>query len=438
MKISIFGIGYVGVISGACLASLGHDVIGVDIASAKVAMLKRGESPIVEPEADRLIADGVRTNRLDATTDTVDAVLRSDVSFVSVGTPSAPDGTASLAAVRSVVAAIGAAIRQKSTPHTVVTRSTVPPGTAESHLIPILEEASGRRQGDGLAYYANPEFMRESSAIRDFFSPAFTLIGAAAGDNASALRELYAPVAAPIHVCSYSVAESVKYLSNAYHALKLSFANEAGAVLAAYGVDAREAFRLFCEDRSLNISAAYLRPGFAFGGSCLPKDVRGFLALARDQHVATPLLQQILPSNESIVERAYAAIAQHGRQRVSLFGLAFKEGTDDLRESPFVLLAERLIGKGFDLRIFDRSVEVSRLMGKNRLYVEAEIPHLSRLMTANPADALEGSRLAVVGHIAQPDLPHLMSSLSDQTVIDLVGIPQLAAREGIIYQGICW
>ena len=438
MQISIFGVGYVGVVSGACLANVGHKVIGVDVIPEKVKMLKAGQSPVVEPDLDRMVADGVKSGRLDATTDAREAVLRSDVSFVSVGTPSGADGAPSLAAAQSVVAAIGEAIRKKSAPHTVVMRSTVPPGTAESLFVPMLEETSGRHHGDGLKYYSNPEFMREGSAVRDFASPAFTLVGAPAGDDARLMRELYSSVTAPFHVCDYRIAESVKYLSNAYHALKLAFANEAGAILAAWGVNAPDAFEIFCEDRQLNISPAYLRPGFAFGGSCLPKDVRGLLSLARTRQVSAPLIHQILPSNETIIERAYAAIAEHGRQRIGLFGLAFKEGTDDLRESPFVMLAERLIGKGFDVRIFDRSVEMARLMGKNRLYIEAEIPHLGRLLAASPADALRDSRVVVIGHIGKRDLPDLLAGLTDQRVIDLVGLPQLRGRNGISYQGICW
>jgi GDP-mannose 6-dehydrogenase len=438
MKISIFGIGYVGTVSGACLASFGHDVIGVDLAPEKVALLKRGRSPVVEPGLEELIAAAAANGKLDATTDAAAAVRDTDISFISVGTPGGPDGKLSLAAVEAVIAEIGRTIREKALSHTVVMRSTVPPGSAESRLIPLLESASGRRQGDGVLYYANPEFMREGTAVRDFSAPPFTVIGAPAGDAATLLTELYAPVNAPMRICPYRVAESVKYLSNIYHAVKLAFANEAGAILAAHQVDAREAFGLFCEDRLLNISPAYLRPGFAFGGSCLPKDIRSFLALADDRQIAAPFLKQLLASNQSIIERTYEAIARHGRQRVSLFGLAFKPGTDDLRESPFVLLAERLIGKGFELRIFDRSVELARLMGTNLRYIDREIPHLGRLLARSPAEALAGSRIAVVGHIGEADLPALLDALSDETVLDLAGIPQLKRCKGIAYQGLCW
>jgi len=438
MRISVFGTGYVGAVSSGCLASLGHSVIGVDLSPEKVAMLNRGQSPIVEAEIGALIADAVAAGRLRATTDVAAAVAQSDLSLISVGTPSAADGSVSLAAVDGVVAAIGAAIAGKPGPHAVAMRSTVPPGTAEDRVVPLLEASSGRRLGDGLHYYSNPEFLREGTAVRDFHAPAYTLIGAPEGDDAAILRDLYAPIAAPVQVVPYRIAESVKYLSNAYHAVKLAFANEAGAILAEYGVDAPAAFRLFCEDRVLNVSAAYLRPGFAFGGSCLPKEVRSFLALAERRAVAAPLLGHVLPGNEAIIERAFRVIAAHGRQTVALFGLAFNPGTDDLRESPFVLLAERLLGRGYDVRIFDRSVKLAALLGSNRAYIEREIPHLERLMVADPGAALAGARLVVVGHIGAEDRAALLAGLDGHRVIDLADIPGLRAHPNIAYQGLCW
>jgi GDP-mannose 6-dehydrogenase len=438
MRVSIFGIGYVGTVSGACLSDFGHDVACVDVNPEKIAMLNAGQSPIVEAGVDRLIAQGRANGRLRASADAAEAVLSTDISFICVGTPSGPDGRLSMTAIDRTIATIGRAIGRKSTPHIVVMRSTVPPGIADRRVIPLLEETSGRCLGEGLIYYVNPEFLREGSAVSDFRNPPFTVVGVPEGDDASALREIYAAIDAPLHLCCYGVAESVKYLSNVYHAVKLAFANEAGAVLAARGVDAREAFRIFCEDRTLNISPAYLRPGFAFGGSCLPKDLRGFIELADQVRVAAPFLGQVLPSNNLIVERAYEAIARHGRQRVSLFGLAFKPGTDDLRESPFVLLAERLIGKGFELRIFDRSVEMARLMGSNREYIDNEIPHLARLLAATPEEALSGSRLAVIGHVGEQDRVALLAALKDAAVIDLAGIATLRSAAGIRYQGLCW
>jgi GDP-mannose 6-dehydrogenase len=438
MRISVFGIGYVGVVSCGCLAELGHDVVGVDISAEKIAMLAAGRSPIVEDAIDGLIASAVRQGRLTATDDVAAAVAGTDVSFISVGTPSAPDGGVALGAVDGVMKAIGQALRTKKGAHTVVMRSTVPPGTAEDRVIPLLEQASGRLLGQGLHYYSNPEFLREGSSVRDFRAPPFTLIGAPFGDEATVLREIYAPLAAPVHVAPLRVAESVKHISNVFHAVKLAFANEAGSILAAHGVDAREAFRLLCEDRVLNISPAYLRPGFAFGGSCLPKDVRSFLALADRQGMAAPLLKQLLPANQAIIERTYDAVARHGRLPVALFGLSFKQGTDDLRESPFVLLAEKLLGKGFELRIYDRFVQVARLMGANRAYIDREIPHLERLMVVSPQAALSGAKIAILGHIAAEDRTTLLDSLAGHIVIDLGGMADVASKPGITYQGLCW
>jgi GDP-mannose 6-dehydrogenase len=438
MRISVFGIGYVGVVSCGCLSELGHEVVGVDTSLDKIAMLAAGRSPIVEEAIDTLIAGAVQQGRLTATADVAAAVAGTEVSFISVGTPSAADGSVALGAVESVIKAIGAAIRTKPGPHAVVMRSTVPPGTAEDRIIPLLEQASLRRLGEGLSYYSNPEFLREGSSVRDFRAPPFTLIGAPPGDDAAILREIYAAIDAPVHVAPIRVAESVKHISNVFHAVKLTFANEAGAILAAHGVDAREALRLLCEDRVLNISSAYLRPGFAFGGSCLPKDVRSFLALADQRGLAAPMLKNLLPANQTIIDRAFEAVARHGRQPVALFGLAFKQGTDDLRESPFVLLAEKLLGKGYDLRIYDRFVQVATLMGSNRAYIDREIPHLERLMVASPEAALSGTKIAIIGHVAPEDRPAVLASLSGHVVIDLAGLGDLRGHPGITYEGLCW
>jgi GDP-mannose 6-dehydrogenase len=438
MRISVFGIGYVGAVSSGCLAELGHEVVGVDVSPEEVALLAGGQSPIVEAEIGELIAGNVARGRLTATTDVAAAIAGTELSFIAVGTPSAPDGAVSLRAVEAVLASIGKAIAAKPGPHTVVMRSTVPAGTAETLAIPALEAASGRKLGQGLHYYSNPEFLREGTAVRDFHAPAMTLIGAPPGDDAAILRSLYAPIQAPVQVVSYRVAESAKHLSNVFHAVKLSFANECGAVLAAMGVDAREALRIFCEDRVLNISTAYLRPGFAFGGSCLPKDTRSFLALGRQQGVPTPFLDNILPSNSAVVERAFEAVKQHGRKAVAQFGLAFKPGTDDLRESPYVLLAERLIGRGYALKIFDRHVHVAALLGANRSYIEQEIPHIEKLMAPDVKSALEGAGIVVIGHVSGEDRRELIDALTDQVVIDLAGIPALEAKPGLAYQGFCW
>ena len=348
----------------------------------QVDMLKRGLSPIVEAEIGELITNAVAHGPLrDRKTSPSDRAER--LSLISVGTPSCRGrqrrverGGCGDRGDRRGARRKAAACAWSCAPPC----RPAPPRSASFRAGGRIRPPDRRR----LYYYSNPEFLREGIAVHDFRAPPFTLIGAAAGDDAPRLREIYAPIAAPLHVVPYRVAESVKYLSNVYHAVKLAFANEAGAVLAAHGVDAPEAFRLLCEDRVLNVSPAYLRPGFAFGGSCLPKDVRSFLSLADAQLRREPFLTHVLPSNQAIIDRAFDAIARHGRQRVSLFGLAFKQGTDDLREFPFVLLAERLIGRGYELRIFDRSVKVARLLGANRSYIEQEIPHLERLMVVSP------------------------------------------------------
>jgi GDP-mannose 6-dehydrogenase len=438
MRISVFGLGYVGTVSMGCLAGGGNRVVGVDVSAEKVALLNRGASPIVEAEIGDLIAEAAKDGRLTATADVAQAIAETDISLIAVGTPSAPDGSLDYRAIDAVTGQIAAAIKAKSGPHTVVMRSTVPPGTAMNRVIPALEAGSGRKLGDGLGYYSNPEFLREGTAVRDFHKPPFTLIGAPEGDDAVVLRELYSAISSPVHVVPYQVAEGVKYLSNAYHAIKIAFANEAGGVLAAYGVDAPVAFKLFCEDRDLNISSAYLRPGFAFGGSCLPKDVRGFLSLASQKGIPTPFLSSVLPSNESVIDRAQREILKRGRQPVALFGLAFKPGTDDLRESPFVLLAERLLGKGYPIKIYDRSVNVANLMGSNRAYIKQEIPHLEELMVANPAAALKGTTLAIIGHVSKEDRPALLDALDGHAVYDLSGIDALRNHPGIDYRGFCW
>ena len=438
MKISVLGIGYVGTVACGCLAKFGHQVVGVDISEHKVGLLKKGQSPIVEAEIDELIAEGATSGRLTATTSIADAIAQTDISFIAVGTPSGPDGSVSMRAVDEVAASLGRELRHKSTPHIVVMRSTVPPGTAEDRIIPLLEKASGKQHGVDFRYYSNPEFLREGTSVRDFYAPPYTLIGAAKGDDADILREIYKPISGELHIAPYRVAESVKYLANAYHAVKLAFANEGGAILAAMGVDARAAYKLFCMDTVLNVSSAYLTPGFAFGGSCLPKDIRSFLSLADRANVRAPFLGQVLPSNSRIIEGVFERINAYGRQPVALFGLAFKSGTDDLRESPLVILAERLLGRGYPLRIFDRSVQIARLTGSNRAYIEKEIPHLERLLAAEPKDALESAGLVVVGHVGKADRPALLAELPGKTVLDLAGVPELRQGSGFTYQGLCW
>jgi GDP-mannose 6-dehydrogenase len=339
--------------------------------------------------------------------------------------------------VDSVIRVIGAAIREKPGAHTVVLRSTVQPGTTEARVRPLLEQSSGRLIGDRLSLVFNPEFLREGSSVKDFHQPPQTVIGSLDEAGYVAMEKLYAGLPGAMVRTSCAVAESVKYLCNVFHALKIVFANEAGSVLKGCGLDSREVMKIFCQDKQLNISAAYLRPGFAFGGSCLPKEVKGFLTLARQMDVPIPTLAALLDSNAVHVDRAYQMIARNGRCKVALFGLAFKPGTDDLRDSPLVTLAERLIGRGFNLAIFDGFVKISRLLGKNKEFIDREVPHLDRLLAATPAEALADAQVIVVGHADADTRREIASAARGRRIVDLSGYAELRDC-GAKYEGICW
>lgn len=439
MKVSIFGLGYVGAVSGACLARAGHTVLGVDTNPHKVKMLAEGVSPVIEEGIVDLVSDMAKSGRMRATTDAAEAVSQTDVSLVSVGTPSAANGSLSLTAVESVTRDIGAALRKKSGPHTVIYRSTMLPGTTEEKLLPILSEASGRKRGNGLDVVYNPEFLREGTSIKDFEQPPYTIAGGESETALKAVEEMYRTINAPFVKTTWRVAESVKYMSNVYHALKISFANEVGALLNAAGVDARAAAEIFCMDTTLNISRAYLRPGYAFGGSCLPKDLRAMLALAKTNDVDLPMLSHVLDSNRRHVERAFGMITAAGRRRIALFGLAFKGGTDDLRESPLVTLAEMLIGKGYELKVYDPFVHAAQLIGSNRDFIEHEIPHFERLMQPDAKSVLEDAETIVIGHVQSADVPAILAVDPSVPVIDLQGVRRIEdARRGANYRGICW
>jgi GDP-mannose 6-dehydrogenase len=439
MRVSIFGLGYVGAVSGACLARAGHAVLGVDTNPEKVRMLADGISPVIEEGIVELVRDVTKSGRLRATTDAAQAVAETDVSLVSVGTPSAPNGSLSTAAVESVTREIGAALRRKSGPHTVIYRSTMLPGTTEDKLLPLLSEASGRKRGNGLDVVYNPEFLREGTSIKDFEQPPYTIAGGESETGLKATEEMYRTINAPFVKTSWRVAESVKYMSNVFHAVKISFANEVGALLNAAGVDARAAAEIFCMDTTLNISRAYLRPGYAFGGSCLPKDLRAMLSLGKANDLDLPMLSHVLDSNRRHVERAFAMIAAEGRRRIALFGLAFKGGTDDLRESPLVTLAELLIGKGYELKIYDPFVHAARLIGSNRDFIEREIPHFERMMQPDAKAALKDAEAVVIGHVQAADVPAILAHDPAAPIIDLQGVKRIEeARRGAKYRGICW
>jgi GDP-mannose 6-dehydrogenase len=397
MRVSVFGLGYVGCVMAGCLARDGHTVVGVDVVPEKVECLNAGLPTVVEPGLETLVAEGRRLGRISATLDARAATLATDVSLICVGTPSAPDGSLDLAAVRATAEAIGRALRDKGGRHTVILRSTVPPGTTEGVVGPCLREPGGREIG----LVVVPEFLREGCAIADYDDPPFVIAGSPdgrPGADAAVVEALFAGVAGrvPFHWVPTRQAETLKAACNAFHALKVAFANEIGALCPSLGVDGLALMGQLVEDRKLNVSPAYLRPGLPFGGSCLPKDLRMLLNLADQADVELPLLASILPSNDAHTERAVAAIREKGRRRVGLSGLAFKAGTDDLRESPLVRIAESLVSEGFDLKIFEPALETSRLVGSNRDYVEQHLPHLSGRLVADADELLEHAEVLVL------------------------------------------
>ncbi len=419
MRVNVFGLGYVGSVTSACLARAGHEVIGVDIDEEKVAMINGGTSPVVEPGLQALIRDLVATGRLRATISTPEAVRHGTIGLICVGTPGGPTGQLRVDALERVGHDIGRALAACDEPYTVVLRSTVLPGTTERVLIPAIHAGAGRELGPSLRVAVNPEFMREGSAIRDFAHPPFTLVGCGDPGTAAVLRTLYGEVEAPFVHTSVTTAEVVKYASNAFHALKVCFANEIGDLCAALGADAQDAMRIFLMDRKLNVSEAYLRPGFAFGGSCLPKDLRALVYAARAADVSVPLLAAILPSNEGQIRRAVEAVLATRKRRIGVVGLAFKPGTDDLRESPMVTLVETLIGKGCDVRILDPNVALARLRGANRRYIEQEIPHIASLLCDGVESLLAHAEVLVVGNAGAEATRAVAAAGPDRVVVDL-------------------
>ncbi|MBI2455604.1 MAG: nucleotide sugar dehydrogenase [candidate division NC10 bacterium] len=419
MNVSVFGLGYVGCVTAAWLAKAGHKVVGVDTNPEKVAMINTATPPVVEPGLGELLAEVVAGGQLRATRSAEAAVRDSDLALICVGTPGGANGRPDLRAVERVGQEIGRVLAVRTEPYTVVLRSTVLPGTTEGILVPALLAGAGRAAGRWLRVAMNPEFMREGSSLQDFANPPLTVVGCEEAETASLLRSLYAGVDAPFVHTTLKTAEMVKYISNAFHALKVCFANEIGDLCAAAGADAQEAMRIFRMDRKLNISEAYLRPGFAFGGSCLPKDLRALLHAARRADVSLPVLTAILLSNEGQIRRAVEAVLDTGKRRVGVVGLAFKPGTDDLRESPMVTLVELLIGKGCDLRILDRGVATARLMGANRRYIEEQIPHLASLMCDSVEALLAHAEVLVIGNGSDEAERALAAATSQHVLIDL-------------------
>ncbi len=438
MKISIFGLGYVGAVSMACLARDGHEVVGVDLDPLKLELIRSGRSPIVEEGIQELTAEVVKSGRVRVTDDVAEAVRSTDLSFICVGTPSSANGSQDLSAVRRVSEQIGAALKGKTGYHTVVMRSTIQPGSMTTVVQAGLEAESGKKANVDFGLGFQPEFLREGTSIKDYDSPPFTVIGTEDERAADVLREVFGHLKCEFIVTSVGVAEMLKYACNAFHAVKITFANEIGRLARSVGVDGRSVMDLVCKDTRLNISPVYMKPGFAFGGSCLPKDLRALTYVGKQNDVTTPMLGNVMGSNRAHVDHALDLVMQSGKRRIGMIGLSFKAGTDDLRESPLVTVAERLIGKGYDLRIYDPEVNLSRLLGANKRYIEHSIPHISSLMVSSAEEAVDHAEVLLIGMIARDLLPMIQRRIStEQLVVDLVGVPT-GSVDAERYVGVCW
>jgi GDP-mannose 6-dehydrogenase len=438
VRVSVFGLGYVGCVSAASFAGDGHQVVGVDVNAEKVAAINAGRSPIVEPGLDELLSRCASEGRLRATTDTGEAIRDSEVSLLCVGTPSRKNGSLDLSYLERVSEQVGAALKAKAGYHVVVVRSTVLPGTTHDVVIPALERESGKKYGEGFGVSVNPEFLREGTALKDFRKPPLTLVGHNHAADASGTIALYQSIDAPLISTSIRVAEMMKYTSNTWHALKVVFANEIGNLCKKMNVDSHEVMDIFCRDEKLNLSPYYLKPGFAFGGSCLPKDVRALQYRAKEMDVEMPLISQILPSNKAQIQQALDQVLETGKKKVGLLGFSFKAGTDDLRESPIVILAEALLGKGVSLKIYDKNVSLAKLVGANKEYIEKQIPHLSSLLCDTTDEVIADSELIVVGNQAPEFVQAVKQCRADQIVIDLVRLPIYGSAMKADYRGICW
>ena len=437
MKISIFGLGYVGAVSAGCLAKDGHQVIGVDPYKPKVDLINSGQTPVIEKDIGEIISEVVENGRLRAVTDVKEAVDNTDMSLICVGTPSQLNGSLDLRYVRKVCEEIGAAIRDKDGYHVVVARSTMLPGSMHNIVIPVLEEFSGKKAGADFGVCNNPEFLREGTAVYDFYNPPKTVIGETDNRSGDILAEIYKNMDAPMIRTDVATAEMVKYSDNVWHALKVAFTNEIGNICKAVGIDGHKVMDIFCQDTKLNLSSYYMKPGFAFGGSCLPKDVRALCYKARSMDLDVPVLNAIMPSNARQVEKGLKMIMDKGSKKVGILGFSFKAGTDDLRESPIVEMIERLLGKGFDVRLYDKNVNISSLVGANRDFIMNQIPHISGLMEDSIDKVLAHGDTVVIGNGAEEfhEIPDRLRT--DQVLVDLGRISSRVSDDGV-YDGICW
>jgi GDP-mannose 6-dehydrogenase len=438
VKIAVYGLGYVGCVTAAAFAELGNDVVGVDTNERKVDMLRRGEAPVLEPGLAELVSSGLGAGRLTATTDGEAAATEADVSLICVGTPSRVDGSLDIQHVERVAGTIGRGLRSATERRTVVLRSTCLPGTTEEVVGAAVGRESGLEPGVGFGLAMNPEFLREGSSLDDFRTPAKTVIGELDAASGDVVAELHRALPGPTFRVPVRVAEMVKYADNSFHALKIAYANELGVLCRAMGLDSHEVMDVFKADTKLNISRAYLTPGFAFGGSCLPKDLRAVVHAGRRADLELPLLESVLPSNERHLQRTFDAVVASGCRRIALIGLSFKPGTDDLRESPLVALAERLLGRGLELSIYDPLVAHSSLVGANLEYVERHLPHLSALLSDDLGEVVSGAELCIVG-ARVPELHEHLAALEDRVVVDLVRLPDATTRRrGEGYLGVAW